>query len=80
MSEIASAIPPVNPEVLTLKHGAFVAQLLMDEMDLGESTPHGCQHHAVFSMRAIDGPTCQVPGAKPSPNILLVSWYNAQDL
>ena len=28
LSDIASAIPPVDPEVLTLKHSAFLAQLL----------------------------------------------------
>ena len=50
LSNIASAIPPVDPEVLTLKHGNFPAQLLMDEVDLSEST-HGVSHdHAVFSM------------------------------
>ena len=38
LSDITSAIPPVDPEVLTLKHRAFLAQLLMDEVDLGEST------------------------------------------
>ena len=80
LSEIASAIPPVNPEVLTLKHGAFLARLLMDEVDLGESTPSGSQDHIVFSMRATDGPTDQVPGAKPSPNNMPVSWYDVQDL
>ena len=80
LSDIASAIPPVNPEVLTLKHSHFLAQLLMDEMDLGEST-HGRSHdHAVFSMQATDGPTVQAPGAKPSPNNMPVSWYDVQDL
>ena len=37
LSEIVGAIPPVNPEVLTLKHNAFLSQLLMDEVDLSES-------------------------------------------
>ena len=48
LSEIASAILPVNLEVLTLKHSAFLAQLLMDEVDLGESTPGGSRNGAVF--------------------------------
>ena len=73
-------MPLVNPEVSTLKHSAFLAQLLMDEVDLGESTPSGSQHHAVFSTLATDGPTGQVPGAKPSPNNISVSWYDVQDL
>ena len=80
LSEIASAIPPVDPEVLTLKHNAFLAQLLMDEVELGESTHGGSHDHAAFSMQATDGPTGQVPGAKPSPNNMPVSWYNVKDL
>ena len=63
-----------------LKHSAFLAQLLMDEVVVGESTPSVSQDHAVFSMRATDGPTRQVPGAKPSPNIMRVSCYDVQDL
>ena len=48
LSDIASAIPPVDPEMVTLKHRAFLPQLLMDEVDLGESS-HGASHdHAVF--------------------------------
>ena len=80
LSEIASSIPPVDLEVLTLKHSAFLAQLLMEEVDLGESTPGGSHDNAVFSKRATDGPTGAVPGAKPSPSNMLVSWYDVQDL
>ena len=36
LSNIASAIPLVDPEEVTLKHSAFPAKLLMDEVDLGE--------------------------------------------
>ena len=80
LSKIASAIPPVDPVVLTLKHSAFLAHLLMDEVDLGEST-HGRSHdHVVLSMQATDGPTGQVPAAKPSPNNMPVSWYAGQEL
>ena len=80
LSNIASAIPPFDPEVLTLKHSAFLAQLLMDEVDLGESTHGGFHDHAVFSMQTTDGPTGQVPGAKPSPNNMHFSWYDVQDV
>ena len=66
--EIAGAIPPMDPKVLKLKHSAFLAQLLMDEVDLGESSPGGSHDHAVFSMRATDGRIGQVPSAKPLPN------------
>ena len=80
LSDIASVIPPVDPEMVTLKHSAFLAQLLMDEVDLGESDHGGSHDDAVFSMQATDGPTRQVPGAKPSPNNMPVSWYDVQDL
>ena len=80
LSDIASAIPPIDPEVVTLKHSTFLAQLLMDEVDLGESTHGGSRDHAVFSMQATDGHTGQVPGAKFSLNNMPVSWYDIQDL
>ena len=38
LSEIASTIPPVDPSCVDLKHSAFLAQLLLEEVDLG-STP-----------------------------------------
>ena len=37
LSEIASTIPPVDPSCVDLKHSAFLAQLLLEEVDL-EST------------------------------------------
>ena len=80
LSEIASSIPPVDPEVLIMRHSVFLAQLLMDDVDLRESNHAGSHDHAVFSMQATDDPTVQVPGAKPSPNNMPLSWYNVQDL
>ena len=80
LSDIASAIPPVDPEVVTLKHSAFLAQRLMDKVDLGESTHGGSHDQAAFSMQATYGPTGQVPGAEPPPINLPVSWYDVQDL
>ena len=71
---------PGRHGVLTLKHSAFLAQLLMDDVDLGELTHGGSHDHAVFSMQATDGPTGQVPGAKATPNNIPVSWYDVQDL
>ena len=48
LSDVPSAIPWVDSEIVTLKHSAFLAKELMDEVDLGEST-HGASHdHAVF--------------------------------
>ena len=67
LSNIASAIPPVDREVLTLKHSAFLAQLLMDEVDLVEST-HGRSHdHALFSMQATDAPTRSPAPSRNTP-------------
>ena len=37
LSEIASCVPPVDPSCVELKHSAFLAQLLLGEVDL-EST------------------------------------------
>ena len=48
LSEITCSIQPVDPKVLTLKHSAFLAQLVMEEVDLGESTAGGSHDHAVF--------------------------------
>ena len=73
LSKIAGAIPPVDSEVLTLKPSVFLAQLLMDDVDFGESTHYGPHDHVVYSMQATDGPTGQVPRAKPSPNNMPVS-------
>ena len=80
LSEIASSLPSVDPEVLALKQNAFLAQLLMAEVDVRESTPGVSHDHAVFSMRATDWTTGQVFGAKPSPNNMRVSWYDVQEL
>ena len=80
LTEIASAMPPVDPEWRTLKHSAFLAQLFMDEVDLGQSPIGGPHDNAVSCMQAKDGPTGQVPGAEPSPNNMPASWYHVQDL
>ena len=37
LSEIASTTPPIDPSYVDLKHSAFLAQLLLEEVDL-EST------------------------------------------
>ena len=40
LSEIATSIPPVDPSCVQLKHSAFLAQLLLEEVDL-ESNSEG---------------------------------------
>ena len=79
-SEMASAMPSVDPEVRTLTHSAFLAQLFMNKVDLSQSPPGGPHDQPVFSMQAKHGPTGQVPGAKPSPNNMPASWYHVQHL
>ena len=34
LSNIASTIPPVDPSVVDLRHNAFLAQMLLEEVDL----------------------------------------------
>ena len=68
LSRTASSIPPVDPNVFTMKHSAFLEHLLMEEVDLGGSTPGRSHDHAMVSIRAADGPTGQVPCAESSPN------------
>ena len=65
---------------MTLNHSAFLAQLLMEEVDLSESAPGWSNDHAVFPVRASDGPSGQLPGAQPSPNNMPVPWYDVQEL
>ena len=43
LSEIASTIPPVGPSCVDLKHSIFLAQLLLEEVDL-ESTSEPAPH------------------------------------
>ena len=79
LNEIASSIPPLNPEVLTRKHSALLAQLLMEEVDL-EPTPDGSHDHTAFSMGASHGHTGKVLGAKPSPNTMPIFEHHVQNL
>ena len=56
LGEMSSSIPPVDPEVLTLKHSNFLSHLLIEKVDLAEFTHGGSHYHAVFLMPATDGP------------------------
>ena len=66
--------------MLTRKHSAFLAQLLMAQADLGESTRDGSNDHAVFSMGPSDSHTGQVHPAKPSPNNMPISQLDVLTL
>ena len=80
LSEIATSIPPVNLDVLTIKHCAFLAQVFMEEVELGGPTLPGSDDNAVSSIRATDGLTGGVPGANSSPNNMPVSEHELQTL
>ena len=38
LSEVASSIPPVDPSCVEPKHSAFLAKLLLEEVDLGSAS------------------------------------------
>ena len=61
--------------MLTLKHSAFLAQLLMGEVDLQSASVESHEHNGL-SMRASDRPTDKVAGAKPSRNNMPVSEHD----
>ena len=85
LSEIASTIPPVDPSCFELKHSAFLAQLLLQEVDL-ESTseltfPVG---KPVLHMQHIHSgePVAQSPDAlaRPASNNMPLSEPDTQEL
>ena len=79
LSEIPTAIPPMNADVLTVKRNAFLAQLLMEEVDL-DSTSVASHDHTALRMRPSDGPTRKIPNAKPSPNNMTISERDAKNM
>ena len=44
LSAIPTSIPPVNPEVLTLKHSNFLAQRILEEVDLQPTSDRSYDH------------------------------------
>ena len=85
LSEIASTIPPVDPSCVELKHSAFRAQLLLEEVDL-ESTseltsPVG---KPVLHMQPLHSgePVAQSPDAlaRPASNNMPLSEHDTQEL
>ena len=66
LSGIASTIPPVSPEVLTLKQSALLAQPVLEGV-VSQSTGGESYDHAVSSMRLCDSPRGKVEAVlKPS--------------
>ena len=85
LSEIASTIPPVDPSCVELKHSAFLAQLLLEEVDL-ESTSERTSlvRKPVLHMQHMHSgePVAQSPDAlaRPASNNMPLSEHDTQEL
>ena len=85
LSEIASSIPPVDPNRVELKHSAFLAQLPLEEVDLeSTSEPTSPVGKPVLQMQhnCSDVPVAQSPGAlaRPASNNMPLSQHDTQEL
>ena len=85
LSKIASTIPPVDPSCVELKHSAFLAQLLLEEVD-PESTSETTSpvEKPVLHMQQIDSgePVTQRPDAlaRPASHNIPLSEHDTQEL
>ena len=85
LSEIASTIPPVDPNCVELKHCAFLAQLLLEEVDLEptseRTSPVG---KPVLHMQHTHSgePVAQTPDApaQPASNNMPLCEHDTQEL
>ena len=83
--EIASTIPPVDPSCVDLKHSGFLAQLLLEEVDLDSisepTTPLG---KPVLHMQLMHTgqPVVRSPDAlaRPASNNMPLSEHDSQEL
>ena len=85
LSEIASTIPPVDPSCVELKHSAFLAQVLLEEVDLSStSEPTSPVGKPVLHMQPMHsgGPVAQSPDAlaRPASNNMPLSEHDTQEL
>ena len=85
LSEIASTIPPVDPSCVDLKHSAFLAQLLPEEVDLeSTSEPTSPVGKPVLHMQPMhtDEPVARSPDAlaRPASNNMPLSEHDTQEL
>ena len=85
LSEIASTIPPVAPSCVELKHSAFLAQLLLEEVDLeSTSEPTSPVGKPVLHMQHMHSgePVAQSPDAlaRPASNNMPLSEHDTQGL
>ena len=85
LSEIASTLPPVDPSFVELKHSAFLAKLLLVEVDL-ESTSESTSPvgKPVLHMQPMHSgePVAQGPDAlaRPASNHMPLSEHDTQEL
>ena len=85
LSEIASTIPPVDPSCVDLKHSAFLAQLLLEEVDLeSTSDPATPVWKPVLHMQPMHTgePVARSPDAlaRPASNNMPLSEHDTQEL
>ena len=85
LSEIASTIPPVDPSCVDLKHSAFLAQLLPEEVDLEPtSEPTSPVGKPVLHMQPMHTgePVAQSPDAlaRPASNNMALCEHDTQEL
>ena len=81
LSEIASTIPLVDPSCVELKHGAFLAQLLLEGVDLkSTSKPTSSVGKPVLHMQHLHSgePVAQSPDAlvRPASNNMQLSEHD----
>ena len=85
LSEIASTIPSVDPSCIDLKHSAFLAQLLLEEVDLesfSERAPHVGKPVLHMQPMHTGEPVAQSPDAlaRPASNNMSLSEHDTQEL
>ena len=85
LSEIASTIPPVDPSCVDLQHSAFLAQLLLQEVDLeSTSEPTSPVGKLVLHMQPMhtDEPVARIPDAlgRPASNNMPLSEPDTPEL
>ena len=85
LSEIASTIPPVDPNCVDLNHSAFRAQLLLEEVDLeSTSEPTSPVGKPVLHMHPVHTgePVALSPDAlaRPASNNMPLSEHDTQQL
>ena len=85
LSQIASSIPPVDPSSVELKHSAFLAQLLLEEVDLeSTSEPTYPVGKPMLHMQhtCSSEPVAQSPDAlaRPASNNMPLSEHDSQEL